>query len=235
MKISVVIPAHNEQNGIGPTLESIPVKQLAKMGFEVEMVVVDNLCTDNTVKMARAHGARIVTEPNKGYGNAYRAGFYYATGDIIATSDADFTYPLDSLPEILQQMQKQGLDFVNTNRLATLNSDAMLRTHIFANHVLTAAMRLLYRTPFTDSQSGMWVFKRSIWPALDVKSPGMPFSQEIKIEAFQKGFKCGEIPIDYRHRIGGAKISYSDAYKVAGHLLGKRLRTRKHWETPAEA
>jgi glycosyltransferase involved in cell wall biosynthesis len=227
MKISIVIPAHNEQNGIGPTLENIPVKRLKKEGYSVEMVVVDNLCTDKTAEVALAHGARVIVEPNKGYGNAYRAGFFHATGDIIATSDADFTYPLDYLPEILAMMSEQDLDFVNTNRLTTLHSDAMFKTHIFANHVLTTTMRVLYRVPFTDSQSGMWVFKRSIWQHLNVVHAGMPFSQEIKIEAHMKGFKCGEIPINYRHRIGGAKISYSDASQVAYHLLSKRMQMRK--------
>ena len=227
MKVSIVIPAHNEQNGIGPTLENIPVERLKKDGYDIEMIVVDNLCTDKTAEVARKHGARVIVEPNKGYGNAYRAGFFHATGDIIATSDADFTYPLDYLPEILTVMREQDLDFVNTNRLANLDPEAMLRTHVFANHVLTTTMRVLYRAPFTDSQSGMWVFKRDIWKHLNVVHAGMPFSQEIKIEAHSKGFKCGEIPIDYRHRIGGAKISYSDAYRVAYHLVSKRIATRK--------
>lgn len=225
MKISVVIPAHNEQGGIGPTLESIPEERLRRAGYDVEMVVVDNLCTDRTVRVAREHGARIITEPNKGYGNAYRAGFYHATGDIIATSDADSTYPLDYLPEILKFMREYELDFVNTDRLTNLHAEAMQKTHILANHVLTTTMRLLYGVPFTDSQSGMWVFKRAIWPHLNVRHAGMPFSQEIKIEAHSKGFKCGEIPIDYRHRIGGAKISYSDALIVALQLVAKRLST----------
>ncbi len=227
MKISVVIPAHNEENGIGPTLENIPVKRLAEQGYEVEMIVVDNLCTDNTAEVARAHGARVIIEPNKGYGNAYRAGFFFATGDIIATSDADFTYPLDALPEILEFMQEHEYDFVNTNRLVTLDPAAMLRSHVLANHVLTNTMRILYRAPFADSQSGMWIFRREILPELSIVHAGMPFSQEIKIEAHTKGFKCGEIPINYRHRIGGAKISYGDAVRVTSHLLSKRLSTRK--------
>jgi glycosyltransferase involved in cell wall biosynthesis len=229
MKVSVVIPAHNEQGGIGPTLENIPADRLKRAGYDLETIVVDNLCSDRTVEVARAHGARIVVEPNKGYGNAYRAGIYHATGDIIATSDADFTYPLDALPEILKEMREHELDFVSTNRLATLHPDAMLKSHVFANYVLSATMRMLYGTSFKDSQSGMWVFKRSIWQSLDVKSAGMPFSQEIKIEAYTKGFKCGEVPIDYRHRIGGAKISYRDAYVVICQLLSKRIATRGQW------
>ena len=61
-------------------------------------------------------------------------------------------------------MRERDLDFVNTDRLSSLKSEAMLKTHVLANHVLTTTMRVLYRAPFTDSQSGMWVFKRSIWP-----------------------------------------------------------------------
>ena len=75
-----------------------------------------------------------------------------------------------------------------------------------------------------DSWSGMWIFKRSIWPKLNVKSSGMPFSQELKIEAYRNGFKCTEVPIVYRARVGEVKLNtFKDGLSSIFHLLNKRI------------
>jgi hypothetical protein len=71
----------------------------------------------------------------------------------------------------------------------------------------------------------MWIFKRSIWDKMHVKSSGMPFSQELKIEAYLKGFKCDEIPITYSARVGEVKLNgYKDAIKNTIHLFVKRFK-----------
>jgi hypothetical protein len=81
----------------------------------------------------------------------------------------------------------------------------MSLSHKLGNWLLTTLIRILYGWPFVDSQSGMWIFKRKIWKYLTVTSSGMPFSQELKIEAYVKGFRCAEIPIVYRMRAGKEK------------------------------
>ncbi len=68
--VSVVIPAYNEEENIPSTIAAIPVRQLRSAGFEVEILVVDNGSTDQTGRVARAHGARVIVQPVKGYGNA---------------------------------------------------------------------------------------------------------------------------------------------------------------------
>lgn len=226
--ISVVIPALNEEQGIGRTLAEIPYKQLKKIGYNVEVLVVDNGSTDATGEIARAAGAKVIVMPLRGYGNAYKAGFANATGDVIATGDADLTYPFEILPDLVQTLENQQLDFINTNRLATLSSEAMTTSHVFGNWLLSAATRMLFRWPYADSQSGMWVFRRSIWAHLDVRSAGMPFSQELKIEAFAKGFKCAEVDIQYRARAGKEKLNtISDGIGNITHLMRKRIVLRK--------
>ncbi len=207
MKLSVVIPALNEESGIKATIEQIPIRALEAMGFSVEIIVSDNGSTDKTAEISRKAGATVVHQPLQGYGNAYRAGFEYASGDIIATGDADMTYPFDMLPELLKEMKKNEYDFVSTDRLGTLDSGVMTFFHVFGNWMLSTATRILFNWPFSDSQSGMWIFKRTILKHLDLYSEGMPFSQELKIEAYRKGFKCGEFPIEYRARIGEVKLN----------------------------
>ncbi len=205
--LSVVIPALNEEHGIGPVIKEIPIDKLKDMGYSVEILVIDNGSTDKTPRIARDHGATVIIQPIRGYGNAYKAGFANARGDIIATGDADLTYPFEDLPKFVSMIEDEGVDFINTDRLTNLQPGVMEFSHRFGNELLTIGTKFLFRWPFKDSQSGMWIFKRSIWKKLHVKSSGMPFSQELKIEAYRRGFKCIEVPIDYRARAGEVKLN----------------------------
>ena len=136
-KITIVIPALNEEQGIGLVLKEIPVSGLMNMGYETEVMVIDNGSKDKTCYIAREQGATVIVQPIRGYGNAYKAGFANASGDIIATGDADLTYPFEDLPAILEKMEKEGLDFINTNRLNHLDPEVMAPSHIFGNWLLT--------------------------------------------------------------------------------------------------
>ncbi len=223
-KITIVIPALNEEKGIGPVLKEIPTNQLNKMGYQVEVMVIDNGSKDRTKHIAREHGATVIVQPVKGYGNAYKAGFANASGDIIATGDADLTYPFSILPRIIKKMEKENLEFINTNRLKYVNPKVMTPSHIFGNSVLTILTKMLFNLPFIDSQSGMWIFKRYIWDELNVRSSGMAFSQELKIEAFVRGFRCAEIPVQYRARAGETKLNtIRDGSRVVLHLFVKKI------------
>lgn len=224
MKLSVVIPALNEEHGIADVLREIPIAALGDTGYEVEVIVVDNGSVDSTARVACMHRATVVMQPMRGYGNAYKAGFAYATGDVVATGDADRTYPFADLPKILELMERRNLEFVTTDRLSGLRSGVMTRTHVFGNRLLSLATKVLFGWPYKDSQSGMWIFNRCVWDALDVRSSGMPFSQELKIEAFVRGFKCEEVEIDYRARAGKAKLNtITDGLGNIAQLVMKRI------------
>ena len=232
MKISIVIPALNEEAGIVKVLSDIPKQRLNQLGYDLEVIVVDNGSTDRTAEIATKNGARVIPQPLRGYGNAYKMGFAKATGDIIATGDADSTYPFSDLPRILDIMHKTEADFVTTDRLSTLDPKAMTFSHVFGNWLLSITTRILFRWPFKDSQSSMWIFKASIWQSLEVLSPGMPFSQELKVEAWHKGFKCIEVPITYGVRLGEVKLNtIKDGFGNIWQLVKKRMtisRTRSH-------
>jgi len=133
VKLSVVIPALNEEHSIADVLQEIPISELRDMDYDVELIVVDNGSADCTAHVACVHGASVVVQPVRGYGNAYRAGFAYATGDVVATGDADLTYPFADLPEILTLMEQRDLEFITTDRLSGLRDGVMTRSHIFGN------------------------------------------------------------------------------------------------------
>lgn len=205
--LSIVIPALNEATNLPRVFETIPISELARSGWKTEVIVVDNGSTDGTGDVARRLGAKVVLAEARGYGNAYMAGFAAASGEIIATGDADCTYPFDHLPVLLARFVRDRADFLTTDRLASSHCCVMSRSHLVGNRVLSWVSRLLFRNDINDTQSGMWVFRRDIWPRLRVRSPGMAFSQEIKNAAWYAGLRCIEVPIEYRERAGDVKLN----------------------------
>jgi len=167
----------------------------------------------------------VIVQPIRGYGNAYMAGFAEASGDVIITGDADRTYPLDHAVGLVRHMVDNDLDFLSTNRLLKSNSSAMKPSHAVGNAALSAVSRGLFRNGNRDSQSGMWIFRREIWQHLDVRSGGMAFSQELKNEAARAGFRCGEVPIEYRPRGGEVKLhATKDGIRNLSQLFSHRFR-----------
>jgi glycosyltransferase involved in cell wall biosynthesis len=224
--LSIVIPALNEAGNIKPVMDSIPTERLARLGWTTEVIVVDNGSTDLTGQIARELGAKVVFEAERGYGNAYRAGFEAATGDVIATGDADCTYPFDALPDLIGLLGERDVEFLTTDRLHPVNRASMKGSHFVGNHVLSLVSRLLFRHAFRDSQSGMWIFRGYVWPRLDVRSTGMAFSQEIKNDAALAGFRVLEVPIEYRMRRGEAKLNAAlDGMANLCALFAHRFRT----------
>ena len=104
MKISVIIPALNEEDVIESTIREIPIDELKKCGFDTEIIVIDNNSTDKTAEIAKKAGAIVIKEPKIGYGNAYLRGFRESTGDIIVMGDADGTYPFDKIHEYIDDL-----------------------------------------------------------------------------------------------------------------------------------
>lgn len=209
---------------MAPVMDSVPFDALAQAGWETEVLVVDNASTDGTGEVARSLGARVVHQASRGYGHAYHAGFGAARGDVIATGDADRTYPFDALPQLLSILEEQQVEFMTTNRLQPGNQDAMKRSHAVANHALSAVSRTLFRNGLRDSQSGMWIFRRQVWDRLDVRSTGMAFSQEIKNAASRAGCRMLEVPIEYRPRGGDVKLNaFSDGASNLRQLFEHRF------------
>ncbi len=220
VRVSVIIPTINEAEGIGKVLDGIPPMQ----GLEV--LVVDGNSTDGTQQIAEGRGARVITEPRKGYGRAYRTGFDQAQGTFIATLDGDCTYPAERIPALIAQLEAEHLDFITGDRLAQLRPEAMSGKHRLGNWLLSTTMRVLHRVKVHDSQSGMWVFRRSILARIELTADGMPLSEEIKIECFKRpGIAAKEVPIDYRIREGEVKLaSWADGKRNLLFLFSKRVR-----------
>jgi len=212
----------NEERSIGLVLDEVK----AAMGAsEHEVLVIDTNSKDRTREIAASKGAVVIDEPRRGYGRAYKTGFERANGEVIATLDADLTYPASDIPALVEMLDSKSLDFITTNRFARMEKGAMSAKHRFGNWVLSATMRLLFRAKVKDSQSGMWVFRRSILPKLALESDGMAMSEELKAEAFKK-VRAAEVPIAYRPRVGEVKLSsWKDGFGNLRFLFHKRFRS----------
>jgi hypothetical protein len=223
--VSIIIPALNEEQGIALTIQAIPRAELEKMGYQTQILVVDNGSTDRTSELAKEAGADVIREPRRGYGFAYKTGFANARGDIIATGDADLTYPMEDIPKLIKMLEKENLDFITTNRYPFMNKQAMSLQHRFGNAVLTYCCRALFKLDINDSQSGMWVFKRDIFKQTKLRFNTMALSEELKIEACHfANCKWKEVPIEYRARMGKVKLkTWRDGIDNLISLFSKRF------------
>ncbi|CDG65191.1 family 2 glycosyl transferase [Methanobacterium sp. MB1] len=216
MKLSVVIPALNEEGIVGKTVKSVPLKELKEIGLETEILVVDNASTDNTAKEASEAGAKVVLETNRGYGNAYLRGFKEAQGDIIVMGDADGTYPFDEMAEFIQPILKGEAEFVMGSRLkGDIQPGAMPALHKYiGNPFLTWVLNALFHTGISDAHCGMRAMTKEALNKMHLKTAGMEFASEMVIEASRKKLKIAEVPITYYPREGESKLSsFSDGWR----------------------
>lgn len=217
-RITVIIPCLNEEQGIEQVLRRMPA-------FVDQTIVVDNGSTDRTSDVARGFGAEVIREDVRGYGRSYKKGFAHATGDTIITLDGDHSYPPDAISYLLEAFRHLEVDFLNASRFPVRDRHAMSFKHKFGNLVLSLAMSILYFRWVSDSQSGMWVFKRSILAEMRLESDGMAFSEEIKIEALlHPTARFAEISIQYSSRLGEIKLNpWRDGFHNLWFLVRKRF------------
>jgi dolichol-phosphate hexosyltransferase len=217
--ITVIIPCLNEEQGIELVLRKMPA-------FVDQVIVVDNGSTDRTRDVAEGFGAQVIREDVRGYGRAYKKGFAFATGDIIVTLDGDHSYPPDAMSYLLEAFRHLEVDFLNASRFPVRDPKAMSFKHKVGNFILSMAMSLLYFRWVSDSQSGMWVFRRSILSNMTLESDGMAFSEEIKIEALKnREVRFAEITISYTSRLGEIKLNpWRDGFYNLWFLVKKRFR-----------
>lgn len=201
-EVTLVIPCLNEENGLKELFKRLP-KQYTNV------IVVDGNSTDKSVAVAKANGAQVIVEKRRGYGLAMRTGFNAATTELVTTCDADGTYPVERIPEMVEHFKKQKLDFLIGCRFPLMNLAAMTVPNFFGNLLISSFTSLFYKRQVTDVCSGMIMVKKKIWDRLEpkIKDNKWFFSNEIKIEALKDtSITYGEFKIDLEHRQGETKV-----------------------------
>jgi len=208
--LSIVIPALNEEQAIGRTLQSCldardEICQTA--GIEsVEVIAVSDGSTDRTAEIARGFDdvKVIVFAHNRGYGAAIKEGFRQGLGDWVGFLDADGTCDPRYFGEMCKIAREQGADIVLGSRLGPDSEMPWLRR--VGNRLFAVVLGLLCGKFVTDIASGMRVMRRS---ALDLLYPlpdGLHFTPAMSARALLNGLRVVELPMRYRERVGASKL-----------------------------
>ena len=206
--VSVVLPCLNEEASVGDCV-SQALDALASADMLSEVLVVDNGSQDASAEIARRHGARVVTEPTRGYGAALKAGIREALGEIVVMADADLTYELATIPRMVAPILEDQADLVIGGRLESTTRESMPFLH---RRVGTPLLTFLVRraaggASFADSQSGFRAFRRRDISELSLQSDGMEFASEMLIQAARAGLRTMELPTVYSKRVGESKLN----------------------------
>ena len=219
-EISVIIPCLNEEAAVGKVVDHA-LEGIRRSGRTGEVIVVDNGSTDESARIARAHGAIVVSEARRGYGSAYLAGLDVARGDYLVMGDADDTYPLDELGTFVESLEA-GTDLVIGSRFkGTIHGDAMPFLNRFVgNPVLTGMLNVMFGVRVSDAHCGMRALRRDALVVLDLHSTGMEFASEMVFKAHRRGLTVSEVPIDYYPRVGESKLNrFGDAWRHVRFML----------------
>ena len=206
INISIVIPAYNEQDGLGRVLEDL-CRLMEENEFLKEIIVVDDASDDSTADVADRQERVVVLRHrgNRGYGAALKTGIRHAQHDLICITDADGTYPHKRIPDLVDRMQREGWDMVIGARTGEKVAIPLLRRP--AKWVLGRLASFVAGEPILDLNSGLRIFrKESAVRWFNMLPDGFSFTTTITLAMLTNGYLVGYVPINYHARIGRSKI-----------------------------
>ena len=212
--IAFIIPAQNEQAAIAFMLDGLRAALDAAACGDADIVVVDNGSRDATPSVARQHGARVVSEPRRGYGQACLAGIAALSSDaqIVVFLDADGSDDPEDLVRLLAPVLAGQADMVLGSRTAAARkSGAFTPQQAFGNWLATGLMRIFFGTRYTDL-GPFRLIRRQALERLQMQDTNFGWTIEMQIKAHRAGLRVLEIPVNYRKRIAGES-------KISGNLL----------------
>lgn len=207
--ISVVIPAYNEAGMVGAQIESVR-EVMDGAGYPYELIVVDDGSQDETGNIVRQHDAILVSKKyNRGYGAALKTGIAAAKYDWILIIDADGTYPVESIPQLLQSLP--DFDMVVAARTGKHVHIPLIRRPM--KWVLGRLANYLAGHPIPDLNSGLRVFRKSLAQRFEHLLPsGFSFTSTITMSLLLNDYRVLYIPIDYHKRVGLSKVRALHVY-----------------------
>lgn len=228
MKLTIIIPAYNEEAVIRGVLKSVK-RQLRQSEFEYEIIVVNDGSTDNTVAQAKKEKVKIISHPiNRGLGGALGTGLAYAKkikAKLVVTFDSDGQHDPKDIVKIIQPIISGEADVVIGSRTIAGIKQIPLdrRVLIGASNILTT---LLFSTKTTDSQSGFRAFSKKAVQKISIITQGMEVSSEFFSEVKQNNLKMAEIPIKviYNQYSRDKGQSNTNAFSVIAKLFLRLAR-----------
>lgn len=210
-KIVILIPCHNEEKGIGTVIDTVPVDFLKRMGFSIEIIVINNNSTDKTAHVAESKGARVIVETKKGKGNAILTGFRAVSSDtaFVVMLDGDNTYKSHEIPRLIEPLMNDFCDVIIGSRLSgKIKKHSLKWQNRVANWGYTFIVRHFYRANTTDVLSGFFAWKKEVVDSLipHLNADGFELEMEMVTKMKRLGFEMYSVPITYDLREGETKV-----------------------------
>jgi glycosyltransferase involved in cell wall biosynthesis len=198
LELTILMPCLNEAETIAQCIETAKLG-IARAGVPGEILIADNGSTDGSQAIAEKLGARVVSVPEKGYGNALRGGIVAARGKYVLMGDADASYDFSEADRFVKKIQ-EGYDLVMGCRLpvagGTIMPGAMpWKNRWIGNPILSFIGRLFFKCPAHDFHAGLRAFRKDSLEKMDLQTTGMEFASEMVIKATLKQFRIAEVPI----------------------------------------
>jgi len=201
VRVSVIIPTHNEAQAIGRVLEDLPSDLIN------EVIVVDSNSNDGTPEIARRMGARVVQEPRRGYGRACLTGFANADNpDVVVFLDGDYSDRPAELPIVLAPIAEGRADITLGSRLSQGNSGALPWHQSFGNRLAVSLISPLYGVTLSDL-GPFRACRADVLRSLALEENTYGWAVEIILKGALAGYRVVEVPVSYYPRIGKSKIS----------------------------
>ena len=202
MRVSVIIPTHNEAQAIGRVLADLPSHLVT------EVIVVDSNSTDGTPDLARSMGAQVIQEPRRGYGRACLTGLANAKNpDVVVFLDGDYSDRPSELPILLAPIIEGRADITLGSRLRDRSSAAALPWHqVLGNRLASSLIGLLYGLKISDL-GPFRAARAEVLRALALEQTTYGWAVEMILKGALAGFRVVEVPVSYHPRIGKSKIS----------------------------
>ncbi|MBW1943185.1 MAG: glycosyltransferase family 2 protein [Deltaproteobacteria bacterium] len=204
---SVIVPAYNEEKGIGPVLAGL-VRVLSDFDKPYEIIVVNDGSTDMTKEEAgTVEGPIRIVDNNRnmGYGASLKKGIMHSIYDLIVISDADGTYPIDKIPELVTMAETEKRHMVVGARTGPGIKIPLCRRLV--KWLLTRLANYLTGIKIPDINSGLRVIQKTVLEEFERILPeGFSFTSTITIAMLLNGYSVKYVPIDYFERKGKSKI-----------------------------
>jgi len=202
VRVSVVIPTHNEAQAIGRVLADLP------RALVTEVIVVDSNSTDGTPHLAGTMGARVIEEPRRGYGRACLTGLANTQNpDVVVFLDGDYSDRPSELPLILAPILEGRADITLGSRFGGTGNRGALPWHqSFGNRLAAGLIRLLYGVKISDL-GPFRAGRADVLRALALAEATYGWAVEMIVKGAIAGFRIVEVPVSYHPRIGKSKIS----------------------------